>query len=601
MKKKWWYGFATVMVAGTFALFPYGIRAEGEGVSIEDTFTDETFRSYVSTNFDNGDGILSDAEIAAVTEIDVSQQSIDNLEGINCFSNLKRLECYNVGLTSLDVSGNTALEYLNCNSNLLTGIDLRNNTELTNLYCSDNPIAELNVSNNQKLRYLNCSGIQSTIDVSNNSELEWLDCSWGAFPASGLSNNTKLTGLVCSSNKLTELNLKNNKLLNYLDCHANQLTELDVSGNLEIETINCGGNKLEELNLKNNTKLTKLNCGSNKLTNLNVSANKVLSVLDCAENSLSSLDLTSLKELKELHCELNQFSVVDLRANDSLGVLYLYQFEPMSLLWGSDSQLEKIYRDGYQLDSSYEDSDHNTILLKHYNMGPPNDILIGADINLIVDSCDNHTWNAGKITTQATCSKAGVKTFTCTVCGKIKKETIKATGKHTIVKDKAVKPTYNKAGKTEGSHCSICGTIIKKQQVVPKLKRNGWFKVGNKSYYYVNNVKQTGLRTIKKKLYYFNKNGVMQTGKQTVNKKTYYFDKKTGIAQTGKIKIGKKYYYFSSAKKTLGQMQTGWVKISKKKYYFSPKKKTKGEMVTGKLKIGKKTYKFNKKGECLNP
>ena len=39
-----------------------------------------------------------------------------------------------------------------------------------------------------------------------------------------------------------------------------------------------------------------------------------------------------------------------------------------------------------------------------------------------------HTWNEGTVTTPATCTAAGEKTFTCTACSATKKETIPATG-----------------------------------------------------------------------------------------------------------------------------------------------------------------------------
>jgi len=45
-----------------------------------------------------------------------------------------------------------------------------------------------------------------------------------------------------------------------------------------------------------------------------------------------------------------------------------------------------------------------------------------------IPKTQNHVWNAGTVTESATASKNGVKTFTCTVCGTIKTETIPATG-----------------------------------------------------------------------------------------------------------------------------------------------------------------------------
>ena len=82
-----------------------------------------------------------------------------------------------------------------------------------------------------------------------------------------------------------------------------------------------------------------------------------------------------------------------------------------------------------------------------------------------------HNWDSGKITKAATCTEAGVKTYTCTRCQKTKTEEIKATG-HKEVKDAAVAATCEKAGKTEGSHCSVCGKVIKAQKEVPVLGHN---------------------------------------------------------------------------------------------------------------------------------
>ena len=79
-----------------------------------------------------------------------------------------------------------------------------------------------------------------------------------------------------------------------------------------------------------------------------------------------------------------------------------------------------------------------------------------------------HSWDGGKVTTAATCTTAGTKTYTCTRCKKTRTETIAATG-HKAVKDAAVAATCETAGKTEGSHCSICGTVLKAQTTTAAL------------------------------------------------------------------------------------------------------------------------------------
>ena len=77
-----------------------------------------------------------------------------------------------------------------------------------------------------------------------------------------------------------------------------------------------------------------------------------------------------------------------------------------------------------------------------------------------------HTWDSGKVTKQATCTTDGQKTYTCTICKKTKTENISKTG-HKEVKDAAVSATCENTGKTEGSHCSVCNTVIKKQEILP--------------------------------------------------------------------------------------------------------------------------------------
>ena len=174
-------------------------------VAINETnFPDANFRSYlINDSYSGGsDGVFTDAEIQNITSIWVSEKSISSLQGIEYFTALKYLSCYNNQLTSLDVSKNTALTSLNCSNNQLTSLDVSKNTALTSLSCSNNQLTTLNISGCTALQMLYCQNNKLTsIDLSTNPELPSSD--------SDISNNP-LTGVVegsCGSNARFSLNL----------------------------------------------------------------------------------------------------------------------------------------------------------------------------------------------------------------------------------------------------------------------------------------------------------------------------------------------------------------------------------------------------------
>jgi hypothetical protein len=76
-----------------------------------------------------------------------------------------------------------------------------------------------------------------------------------------------------------------------------------------------------------------------------------------------------------------------------------------------------------------------------------------------------HQYSAYTVTKAATCTETGSQTRTCSVCKVDETKEIAATG-HTAVTLKAVAATCTKAGKTKGSKCSVCGTVLKEQKTV---------------------------------------------------------------------------------------------------------------------------------------
>ena len=84
------------------------------------------------------------------------------------------------------------------------------------------------------------------------------------------------------------------------------------------------------------------------------------------------------------------------------------------------------------------------------------------------DKVHSHSWVTKNVVKEATCTEAGSKVENCASCDATRTVTIPAKG-HTVVKDAAVAPTVFADGKTEGSHCSVCGTVLEKQNTIAKV------------------------------------------------------------------------------------------------------------------------------------
>ena len=84
------------------------------------------------------------------------------------------------------------------------------------------------------------------------------------------------------------------------------------------------------------------------------------------------------------------------------------------------------------------------------------------------DKVHSHSWVTKNVIKKATCTAAGGKVENCASCDATRTVTIPAKG-HTVVKDAAVAPTVFAYGKTEGSHCSVCGTVLEKQNTIAKV------------------------------------------------------------------------------------------------------------------------------------
>lgn len=86
-----------------------------------------------------------------------------------------------------------------------------------------------------------------------------------------------------------------------------------------------------------------------------------------------------------------------------------------------------------------------------------------------------HSYGNSVVTKQPTCTSEGAAIKTCTKCNATVTEKLPAKG-HTAVTDKGYSATCTTAGKTDGSHCSVCGAVIKAQTTITATghKSSGW-------------------------------------------------------------------------------------------------------------------------------
>ena len=86
-----------------------------------------------------------------------------------------------------------------------------------------------------------------------------------------------------------------------------------------------------------------------------------------------------------------------------------------------------------------------------------------------------HSYGNSVVTKQPTCTSEGTAIKTCTKCNATVTEKLPAKD-HTAVTDKGYSATCTTAGKTDGSHCSVCNTVIKVQTVINATghKSSGW-------------------------------------------------------------------------------------------------------------------------------
>jgi Secretion system C-terminal sorting domain len=237
----------------------------------------------------NADGEIQVSEAEATTEMTVSSQNIQSMEGIEYFTNLITLWCIKNDITLLDLTQNTALESVVCFLNEMETLLLPQSANLETLRCNNNAITSLDLSGSPGLRLLDCKfGSLGSLDASNNLLLEEIDCSFNPITTLHVSNCTQLVILDCYDNDLSELNLPTTGALKEVYASYNNLTTF-TAANPSLERLELSyNNNLSTVDVSGSPSLIQVYIKANNLLNVNVKNgnNENLPFFDARENPL---------------------------------------------------------------------------------------------------------------------------------------------------------------------------------------------------------------------------------------------------------------------------------------------------------------------------
>ncbi|SNR15294.1 hypothetical protein [Tenacibaculum jejuense] len=239
------------------------------------TIPDANFEAALnSLGYDDisGDGQVPTELIEVVTTLDVSNQNIADLTGIEDFVALTDLNLDTNVLTSLDLSSNSNLQNLNFDNNTIATLNLGTISKLESIEGRYNQLSTIDLSQNPNLTFINLrNNLFTTINVANNPLLETINLRACANLTSiDISNNTNVKNLFFQDTPLNGLDVSNNSLLEVIVIERVNFNSIDVSHLSALTQLRIADNSFTTLDVSNNPALVRLECENNNLTYLNV-------------------------------------------------------------------------------------------------------------------------------------------------------------------------------------------------------------------------------------------------------------------------------------------------------------------------------------------
>tara|TARA_R110002153_G_scaffold38188_4_gene111126 strand:- start:2104 stop:5355 length:3252 start_codon:yes stop_codon:yes gene_type:complete len=254
--------------------------------TVTDTDFEKVLLHYNIDDVVDGKFITKNAYYTTELSTDWNNLAPKDLNGIEAFKSLKKLQSVGYNLEKIDLSQNVKLE------------------ELT----LDGKIDSLNLKNLINLKKLSADGAGiKFIYLKDAINLEYLYLPSNELESIDVSKNTKLTFISVVKNNLKSLDVSKNTLLEKLGCYDNEIKYLDLSNLDALYDFSAQRNNLKYLNIKNG--------GNKNMSNFYVKENPYLTCIQVDDETWSSTYWGSTKDNTASFS--NECSDVDLPVNVS--------------------------------------------------------------------------------------------------------------------------------------------------------------------------------------------------------------------------------------------------------------------------------------------
>ncbi|WP_445722032.1 DUF7619 domain-containing protein [Flavobacterium sp.] len=198
-------------------LILFGLHVNAQIVNIPDA----NFKAKLTTlGIDtNNDGNIQVSEAHQVTYLNVSDQNITNLTGINEFINLTFLNCAGNSIITLNLDGLNNLIELNCTNSHIASMSLNGLINLKKITCIANQLITFDASDLISLEELYCDSNElTTLNLNNSKNLKKIYC-WG----------NELESLFLKNGSIeTSISIMDNPNLSYICCDDDQVNQLEL-------------------------------------------------------------------------------------------------------------------------------------------------------------------------------------------------------------------------------------------------------------------------------------------------------------------------------------------------------------------------------------